>query len=103
MIEAITILFTYNHKEKASRYLSMMRNDNHFSKNPIYQKEIDQFVLDSLAGDMKFISTQKAETRVKILIMNSLQSLCIGDREKAKRFEILAIEVYKKYADFLKQ
>ena len=97
MIDAIVILYLYDQRNKAEEYLHFMRNMIEFEESNKFRKEIDEFVIYELAGDLQSISRDKVLAIIKALILQSCNSVAFGDNNRALGLELIAKKLHLSY------
>ena len=99
MVDAIVILYLYSEREKAEKYLCSMRemSEHGQQKNKRYRKDVDEFVLHELAGDIQSASRDKVLAILKALLLQSYNSVAFGDYNRATGSELMAKKVYTSY------
>ena len=95
LVDAVVFLYEFGHRKKAQEYLDKARDQ--FPRETRFKRPLDEFALDELASDLVFPNHSQAQAAVQSYILQSCNSLVIGEHDRAVTFEKVANHVWRKY------
>ncbi|MFW5996772.1 MAG: hypothetical protein ACOCQP_02045 [Lentisphaeria bacterium] len=93
---ATVALYLFGRDEKADDYYDKLREE--FERRN-YRRQLEEFVVTELAGDLEGASMDKAQAIVYGYLYRTYTALAFGDEERALRLENMARNIWHKYMD----
>ena len=97
MVDAIVILYIYGKERKAAEYLHSIRESREFNNKNRYSRDLDEFVLFEITGDIETLAQDKALAIIQAFILQSYNSLTFDDNNRAIGFKLMAQKIYRYY------